>query len=112
MMIFCDKIKSTLFELLNCFKIAMITNVFIHDGKDPSVEIKCFNNKATIKIMFSGDLERQQFIEKVNKVRTSNNEMSSSEEEDETTRGQDSDEDEEDDGEVSDEERVPPVMYG
>ena len=59
MMAFCDKIHSNLFDLLNCFKIKMISNMYIHDGKDPSVEIKCFNSKATIKLMFPGDLERQ-----------------------------------------------------
>ena len=79
----------------------MISNMYIHDGKDPSVEIKCFSSKATIKIMFPGDLERQQFIEKVNKVRSADNEMSSSEEEDSPEKGTPNDESDEDDDDQS-----------
>ena len=95
MIAFCGKINSQLFDLVSCFKVQLINKVFIHDGKDPSIEIKCFEDKHSLKILFTGDLERQQFIEKVNRIKNED-EISSSESEEEIQKDPDSSDDGED----------------
>lgn len=98
MRLFCEKINSQLFDMVAGIKVQMISNIFIHDGKDPSVEVKCFKGRHSIQLLFPGDFERQQFIEKVYRVQH-NDDLSSSEEE-ETYKPKD-DESDDNDGQVS-----------
>ena len=46
----------------------------IHKGKDPSVELRCYTTdeeeqkKYSLSIMFTGDMERQKFVERLVEV--------------------------------------------
>lgn len=39
--------------------------MFIHNGEKPTLEIKCFQNKHSISLLFPGDMERQKFVERL-----------------------------------------------
>ena len=65
----CLKIKNDLYQVITFMEIKQINNLGIHKGKDPSVEIKCFDNKHKIKIMFPGDMERQRFVEQLIRIK-------------------------------------------
>jgi len=54
-----------LFELISCVPVGAVLSLQIHRGKDPSVNLSCFNarNEYTMKILFTGDMERQKFVE-------------------------------------------------
>ena len=73
-----DDPPGPLFKVITCInfggeqELPSINFVEIHKGKDPSVEIICFQGEKvsgqdeppaqSIKLMFTGDMERQNFI--------------------------------------------------
>ena len=79
--------------------IKSINNLGIHKGKDPSVEIKCFDNNHRIKLMFPGDMERQKFVEQLVKIKRGEKE----EEEDSEPEDDEDETEDRDKGEESDE---------
>ena len=46
-------------------RVDQVRSLQIHRGKDPSVNLSCFKagNDYTMKILFTGDMERQKFVE-------------------------------------------------
>ena len=55
---YCEGINSNLFDVVCSLQVAQISNVLIHEGKDPSVEVRCFGGQRRMVIMFTGDMER------------------------------------------------------
>ena len=79
-----DKSRLPLYKALLCLPLNQIKRVDVHKGKDPSVEIHCYERPEDefddeeeipysdpnyyphqIQLMFSGDMERQTFIDAV-----------------------------------------------
>lgn len=51
-------------------QVEHIKHVYVNRGKDPTIEIVCFNDEKlgkcrTIKIKFPGDMERQRFVDQI-----------------------------------------------
>lgn len=65
---FCASVNSNLFDVVCCLQVAQISNVLIHEGKDPSVEVKCFGGSRSMVILFTGDMERQRFVESIHSM--------------------------------------------
>lgn len=117
MMQMCQNIKSNLFDVVCCLKISEISNVLIHDGKDPSVEVKSFEGKSSFIILFTGDMERQRFVEAINSMmkekphEESDDEDKQMEKQQKAAKGSDEEESDEDDEEHSEEEVVEAIIY-
>lgn len=63
-----DRNLVRLFDIVLCVECDEINQVRVHKGKDPSVEIKCYDNEHRINLLFTGDMERQLFIDNVFEV--------------------------------------------
>ena len=66
----CNVIKSSLFSAVIKLDLNQIKHMKIHRGKDPSIELLCGpvedsrqESQYCCKIMFTGDMERQRFVE-------------------------------------------------
>jgi len=85
MMEYNEKNLVRLFDVLLCVDCAEINKLNVHKGKEPSVEIKCYDNTHRISLLFTGDMERQRFIDVVfdvmQKMENSNSESSENEDE-------------------------------
>ena len=46
-------------------KLESIENLEVHKGPDPTVTVQCHEDKIQIEIRFTGDMERQKFIEQL-----------------------------------------------
>jgi hypothetical protein len=59
----CKYLKSIFFNPIALVKIENIDNLDVHKGPNPTVTVRCYDEKYTIDIHFTGDMERQKFIE-------------------------------------------------
>ena len=57
-----------LFDTVTCLDCQDITSVKVHSGNVPSIKINCFNNLLSMTLQFCGDLERQTFLQHLNKA--------------------------------------------
>jgi len=73
-----DKNCVKMFDVLLCIPCDKIDKVLVHKGKDPSIDIRCYEEFVKnpsneerkeklhqICLVFTGDMERQQFIDQI-----------------------------------------------
>ena len=117
----CLASKCDLFSIVTVIEIKDINKLNIHKGKDPSVELLCFNKKKNsqqynhnIKLLFPGDMERQRFVETIIalKDKIKNGHTSDTDDKDEQDWEEDeNDEDSERENNESDEEPQMAIIY-
>ena len=104
-----------MFDVVCCLKITEISKVLIHDGKDPSVEVKCFNDKSSMVILFTGDMERQRFVEAINSMMKTRHILDSDDDDQsqnkQKAKGSDDEESDDDEGSQSEEEAIEAIIY-
>ena len=61
---YCKPRETKLYQLVTIVDQSKIKNMYIHKGKDPSLDLMCFgpDQKHCITVMFPGDFERQNFV--------------------------------------------------
>ena len=100
-----------------------VKHLDVHNGKIPSVELKCFGKEGeeddeetylhTVNLMFSGDMERQRFMNEVKEGSKFKDEPEGDRDKKGASVGDD-DDDQDDDGnadEFTSEEEKEPVLY-
>ena len=102
-----------LYHTVVVLKSSQIDKFIVHKGKDPSVELWCFGEaKLTLNIMFTGDMERQKFVNSLINLHDRAGKDSDKEDEAQSASSSSSSDDEEKatDSE-SEEDMIDPVWY-